>query len=93
LFGNYIPGLCTGLSLDYNDLGENISENKYPIISILHNNGINALYKFAVNEYNYSPKDYYISKCDLCYDIRRKLVVKMGYYSNDLNPIEFYNHE
>lgn len=93
LFGNYIPGLCTGLSLDYNDLGTNISKHKYPIISILYTNGINALYRFAVNEYGFKPEDSYISKCDLCYDIRKKLVLDLSYVSNDLNPIDFYKHE
>ena len=40
LFGNYIPGLCTGLSISTSDLDKPLSENKYPVVTTLVRSGI-----------------------------------------------------
>jgi uncharacterized Fe-S cluster-containing radical SAM superfamily protein len=75
LFGNYIPGLCSGLSIATKDLGKPLSEKEYPVISMLVNSGIKGIYELACKDFAYTPaKSGYINKCDLCTEIRAFLV-------------------
>ena len=92
LFGNYIPGLCSGLSIQYSDLGEPISPEKYPLLSTLFQSGINGLFHMASTEYDFQPSDGYISKCHLCFDIRRHLVLSGGCPSRELEPQVHYEN-
>jgi len=91
LFGGYIPGLCSGLTIERDDLGNGLSPDKYPILSILGVKGIRGLFDFAVREYGFRPQQAgYINQCDLCTEIRFFLV-KAGYdRSKELEPEEFY---
>ncbi len=91
LFGNYIPGLCSGLAVDRDDLENGPSSDKYPILNILGAKGISGLFDFAAREYGFRPQQAgYINKCDLCTEIRFFLV-KEGYdRSKELGPEEFY---
>jgi hypothetical protein len=91
LFGNYIPGLCSGLSIAIEDLGKPLSDETYPIITTLYRWGIRGLVKMAEDTVGYIPqKDLYINKCDLCTEVRTFLV-QTGYSgSKELNPDEFY---
>ena len=69
------PGLCSGLAIRRDDLGAPLSPEKYPLLSILFHSGINGLYAAAAGEYGFKPVARYLSKCDLCLDIRRFLVL------------------
>lgn len=90
LFGNYIPGLCTGLAIDINDLGKVIAEEEYPVIHNLFTKGINGLLEYACQNYDFKPKEKYISKCDICCDIRKFLVKDCELRTKELQPSEFY---
>lgn len=90
LFGNYIPGLCTGLSIAAADLQGPVSSETYPFISALMTEGIAGLAELTVKDYGFQPKEEYVSKCDLCYDIRKYLVTEKGIDSPDLQPAEYY---
>ena len=95
-YGNYITGYCGGLSLgDARELDELLEKgldlDERPILKALMNN-LGELYHFAVREFNYvEKKDGYISKCNLCLDIRRHIIQNSGKFI-ELSPREFYFH-
>lgn len=92
LFGNYIPGLCSGLAIARDDLGNELNADKYPILNILGAKGIRRLFDFAVQEYGFRPQQAgYISKCDLCTEIRFFLVGAGYDRSKEFGPEEFYS--
>jgi hypothetical protein len=98
-YGNLITGYCAGLSLgDARKLDELVEEgvdlDERPILGMLILEDLGSLYKFAVKEYGYVERsDGYISKCDLCLDIRRHIVEQAGADEYpELAPREFYRH-
>ncbi len=91
LFANYVPGLCNGLAIKVKDLGLPLNENDYPILTILYNEGVKGLLRFAENKYGYSSEETYLSKCHLCLDIRSFLVQKHSLDSIELQPVEYYH--
>jgi hypothetical protein len=92
LFGNYIPGLCSGLSISIEDLGRPLSDETYPILTTLYHYGIRGLLKMAADVVGFSPqKDLYINKCDLCTEVRTSLVQNNYNESDELKPREFYS--
>ncbi len=92
LFGNYIPGLCAGLSIRREDLGTEILPDRYPFISSLFTSGINGFLKIAVENYGFKPRELYLSKCHLCVDIRRFLVLEKHVRSFELQPEFHYSN-
>ncbi len=91
LFGNYIPGLCSGLSIKREDLGKALPAERYPILRILFQEGIRGLLKLAKAEFDYTPaKNRYINKCDLCTEIRTLFVQNNFGGPFELNPKAFY---
>lgn len=91
LFGNYIPGLCSGLSISAKDLGKPLPEHRYPIITTLVNSGINGIAELAQTTFGYSPaRSGYINKCDLCTEIRSFLVATNPEGFPELSPKGFY---
>ncbi len=91
LYGNYIPGLCAGLAIMRKDLGKPLDPEKYPIISKLYSEGIKGLFEWAYTHFDFKPKkEGYYTKCALCYDIRRFLVVDKKLSLPDLNPKGHY---
>ena len=98
-YGNLITGYCAGLSLgDARKLDElvegGLDLDERPILGMLILEDLGSLYRFAVKEYNYMERsDGYISKCDLCLDIRRHIVERAGADEYpELAPREFYRH-
>lgn len=89
LYGNFQPD-CPGLSVSYIDIGKPLNAEKYPFYTTLLSGGIKKLYEFAVCEYSFKATDKYFSKCHLCYDIRRFLVIQKNVKSSDLQPLCFY---
>jgi len=92
LFGNYIPGLCSGLAIRAEDLPGPVSKTGYPILNLLYTEGIGGLYAMAQELYDFVPNDSYISKCQLCLHIRRHMVIDRGVESLELQPNEFYKN-
>jgi hypothetical protein len=91
LFGNYIPGLCAGLSICRDDLGTPLSAGDYPIICRLYSGGIGSLFRYAREHERFQPgqTDYW-SKCELCYEIRHFLVADRGFRTKELQPAGHY---
>jgi hypothetical protein len=92
LFGNYIPGLCSGIAIKSDDLGTAIKPEEYPLLSILFKVGINGLFGVAVKEYGFEPSEKYLSKCHLCSDIRRHLVIEKELETREFQPRGYYEN-
>lgn len=92
LFGNYIPGLCSGLAIARDDLGKPIRPEEYPILTSLFHSGINGLYDFACEEHGFAASGHYLRKCDLCFEIRRYLVLERSLKARELQPRSFYEN-
>ena len=91
LFGNYIPGLCSGLSIYREDLNQPLTADEYPVLSTLFAKGIRGIFEMARHTFNYTPaKPVYINKCDLCTEIRTLFVQHNFGSPAELNPKEFY---
>jgi hypothetical protein len=93
LYENYVPGLCAGLSIRRDDLGTPLAPEDYPIISRLFAGGIGEFVAYAAETYGFrASQPTYASKCELCYEIRRFLVVDQGIDSKELQPCGHYLH-
>ena len=90
LFGNYIPGICSGLAIDVDDLDVQINSQRYQFFTTLMEQGIGGLYGFAVDKFGYTAKDGYFHKCELCYDIRRHIAFTVDPVPRDISPVELY---
>ncbi|MEM1607136.1 MAG: radical SAM protein [Candidatus Bathyarchaeia archaeon] len=95
---NYVTGYCAGISLgDARELEklcrDGIDLDEYPIIGRLTSpKGIKKLFTYVSENYGYREReDGYISKCHLCLDIRKHIVVQANDFK-ELKPREFYEH-
>lgn len=91
LYGNYIPGLCSGIQVRAEDIGQPLDERKYPYLHLLFNYGIHGFYHLAVEEFGFQAQEPYASKCHLCLDIRRHLVTDRQLPAAEFGPFDFYN--
>jgi organic radical activating enzyme len=94
-YGNYIPGFCGGISLgDCMELdkllNEGIDTEQYPVLTFLINEDFKGLCRFAKDLGYIESPDGYFSKCHLCMDIRKYLILKQDF--KELSPKEFYLH-
>jgi hypothetical protein len=90
-FGSYIPGLCTGLAVDCRDLEAPLPEARYPLLNILHREGVAGLFRLARAEHGYAPRrERFLNACDLCTDIRDHLAGQGFTASQELAPEGFY---
>jgi hypothetical protein len=90
LYGNYIPGLCTGFSIQYPDLGKPLDASKYPFINMLYTKGIKAFCEWAKENFAFIPDEKYLSKCHLCNHIRHFIINVKKQESIELQPKDFY---
>jgi hypothetical protein len=90
LFGNYIPGLCSGMAIQREDLGSPLSPDEYPLLTTLFQSGIKGLLDRASAEFGFRPETNYTPKCHLCFDIRRYLVRDSQLDSKELQPQQYY---
>ena len=88
-YGNYLPGLCTGLALGMELLGSTLSQNDFPVLGVLAAKGIAGLFDLAQKEADFEPQGAYLNKCALCLDIRSHLV-RRSYPARELQPKGFY---
>ncbi|MEW6528195.1 MAG: radical SAM protein [Spirochaetota bacterium] len=88
VYGNYIPGLCSGLAIQADDIGKEI-DTTYPFITTLYYDGIAGLYRLAQQE-GFVADESYLNKCDLCLHIRSFFVIQKKMESPELQPVEFY---
>ncbi len=91
LYGNYVPGLCSGLAIRVEDLGRPLNPERYPIISILYQEGVSGLYRHASAEGFRPAQKRYGSKCGLCFEMR-KFFVDKGEYLSELAPVDHYRN-
>ena len=92
LYGGYIPGLCSGLSIRGEDLGAPLDPDKYKLLDLLWRKGISGLLELARKEFGFSPQGKYLSKCSLCLDIRSWLNTQAPGRFIELQPVDFYRH-
>lgn len=91
LRGYFIPPGCVGLQIHYADLGSEPDEGAYPHYLALGRGGPGELFELA-RERGFTPREEgYVSKCDLCGDIRRFLMERgPGNAVRDLGPADYY---
>jgi len=92
---NFMPGYCGGISLgdarDLNSICGGIDLEERPILKFLARD-LKELFEFAVKKFGYEERrDGYVSKCHLCLDIRRHIVMRTEGFE-ELGPREFYFH-
>jgi hypothetical protein len=91
LYGNYVPGLCAGLAIGRQDLGSPLDTEAYPLITRLYAGGLGPLLSYVSGEHGFTPsKESYAFKCELCYEVRRFLVIERGVNSCEIRPREHY---
>lgn len=90
LFGNFIPQSCQGLSLSFEDIRQGVTTAAYPVFSRLYEDGIGSLLSYARAEHGFAPATTYVGKCDLCWAIRKHLVLTCRLDLPDLRPAGHY---
>jgi hypothetical protein len=91
---NYIPGFCSGISLgnvrNMESISGEIDLKSRPILKGLATD-IKNLYYLGKSEFNYKEREEgYISKCHLCFDIRKSIAGQTEEF-DELKPIELYH--
>ncbi len=94
-YGNYMPGFCGGISLGNwleldRLLDEGVDLDEHPVLAFLVTDDMEGLFRFALDRGYTEAEGGYLSKCDLCTDLRRHLV-SAGDFA-ELRPLEFYDH-
>ena len=88
--GRYVPPGCTGMGILIEDIDKPIDCSKYPVMSRLFGGGVGELLEYARNLGYVSNDNGYVSKCELCFDIRKFLVTLDAQAHSDLTPRNFY---
>lgn len=91
--GRLFTGTCAGiLAGAIGDLHPLKTPQTSPVFVSLCERGPVALMDVAVEKYGFAPdREGYVSKCDLCFKVRRHLVAAGGY--PELQPASFYEEE
>lgn len=95
-YGNYIAGLCAGISLgdarDADTLFSGTDLDARPFLKRVVRDGVAGLFEWAVGEFGFEAREEgYIAKCDVCLDIRRHLVNSRAGL-DELTPPCFYEN-
>jgi len=91
--GCYMPPGCTGMGILIEDVGEELDPEKYPVVTRLFGGGVSALLEYA-GEVGYVPDpEGYVSKCELCFNIRKHLITQARQAHPDLTPDCFYGQD
>jgi hypothetical protein len=85
--GKYVPGLCAGLVLDFDEVPGNVDLEKYPILGALVSGGPRELFQLA-QQHDFEPHPTYSGPCDLCTHMRFHLFDR-GFL--ELGPEGFYD--
>lgn len=88
LEGRYVPGLCAGICLPFEEVPGPVDLDRYPVLHALVRGGVGALVEYAMSEAGFQPRDTYGSACDLCAHARGFLL-PLEY--DELAPVEFYD--
>jgi hypothetical protein len=90
LYGNLITGFCAGIaSGSIDDLHPEITPDRSPIVHTLCEEGPFGLSELAKHEHGFVHRhEGYVSKCDLCYDVRRQLHTTARF--SELRPVDYY---
>jgi hypothetical protein len=91
LYGNYIPGLCSGFSFHMENLTHSLDTSEYFLINLLYSEGVSSLLEYAEKEHGYKAKSCYLNKCHLCNEIRMFLNNK-NCHTNELLPAGYYQN-
>ncbi len=92
-YDNFMPGFCGGVSLgSWRELGtlveEGVELDEHPVLRYLVAEAMRGLLDFA-RDFGYQERSVgYLSRCDLCLDIRMFLVSRGDFA--ELRPREFY---
>ena len=88
--GSLVMGCCAGLSpATIDELHPRITVETHPVFYRLCTEGPVGLMEMASNEFGYRERsDGYLSKCDLCFDVRRHLRGRGDF--PELRPAAFY---
>jgi hypothetical protein len=94
-YGNFVPGFCGGISLgSWHDLErltqDGIDLDQRVVLRHLIRNDVRGLFRFSEDLGYQELPDGYVSKCDLCVDLRSFLVTRGDF--EELAPKEFYEH-
>jgi hypothetical protein len=94
-YGNFMPGYCGGISLgSWFELDELLSKGidpeHQPVLALLLREDLGGLLAFAQERGYAAREDGYVSRCDLCLDVRAFLVSAGDF--PELAPREFYDH-
>ena len=89
-YGNLFTGLCAGISAaTADDLHPRITPETHPVFTTLCESGPGGLLALAEREFDYRRRDDgYISRCDLCFHVRRCLAAS-GQFA-ELRPESYY---
>jgi hypothetical protein len=92
-YGNLMPGYCGGISLGrWHELDrlveEGIDLEKLPVLGFLIAGDMRGLFRFAQDLGFRANQQGYVSKCDLCLDVRKHLVTAGDFV--ELQPVQFY---
>jgi hypothetical protein len=91
LYGNYVPGLCSGLAVAMEDLGGPLSSTDYPLLHRLATDGIRGLFRTAVQDHGFAPqRGAYLNHCDVCNEIRCALFHENPGRFRELAPDGYY---
>lgn len=88
--GNYIPGLCAGIVLPFNEVPGSFDEDLYPLTGLLIERGVGGLVDLA-GSMGFIPTDSYSSPCDLCTHVRFFLHENCPGEYPELGPPGFYD--
>ena len=91
--GYYVPPGCTGIGMLMEDVGRKFDHEKYPVLAKLTQGGVRALLEYSM-DFGYIPDPKgYVSKCELCFSIRKHIISRARQASRDLSPACFYRQD